>query len=310
MNPFGNSSGFMDLLTTQQSAPTLQPSRYDSDSPSIRLGASEVPFFFSSQCSEGPTEGEFPAARSTPKKRNAWTGPEDTVLISAWLNTSKDPVVSNEQRGDAFWKRIAAYYAASPNVSGLCKREPSHCKQRWAKINDVVCKFSGAHQAASNQMASGMNDDDLIKIAHQIYEQDQKKKFNMEAAWRDLRHDQKWCSLKTSKEIDKSKRRKGESFDVYSSEASQATNVSEPSQPRPPGVKAAKGKGKRAATTSPSVEGSGQSVDRVQTLWEIKQADFALKQQEFALNDKLSNKKLLDTLLARSNPLTDNEEAL
>lgn len=42
----------------------------------------------------------------------------------------------------------------------------------------------------------------------------------------------------------------------------------------------------------------------------IKQADFALKQQEFALNDKLSNKKLLDTLLAKSNPLTDNEEAL
>uniref|UniRef100_A0A0D3DNJ2 Transcription factor CBF/NF-Y/archaeal histone domain-containing protein n=1 Tax=Brassica oleracea var. oleracea TaxID=109376 RepID=A0A0D3DNJ2_BRAOL len=59
-------------------------------------------------------------------------GKEDELMVSdrAWLNTSKDPVVGNEQKAIAFWKRIASYVASSPKLSALQKREPSHCKQR------------------------------------------------------------------------------------------------------------------------------------------------------------------------------------
>ena len=37
-------------------------------------------------------------------QRRTWTPTDDVVLISSWLNTSKDPVVGNEQRSGAFWK--------------------------------------------------------------------------------------------------------------------------------------------------------------------------------------------------------------
>ena len=62
------------------------------------------------------------------KERRKWSPTEDVVLISAWLNTSKDPVVGNEQKVIAFWKRIAAYFGSSPKLADLQKREPSHGK--------------------------------------------------------------------------------------------------------------------------------------------------------------------------------------
>ncbi|WZZ57189.1 hypothetical protein YC2023_057296 [Brassica napus] len=58
------------------------------------------------------------------KEKRAWTPSDAVVLISSWLNTSKDPVVRNEQKSVAFWSRIAAYYAASPKVAGTETREP------------------------------------------------------------------------------------------------------------------------------------------------------------------------------------------
>ena len=104
----------MDLLTNQQ--PNTQPS--------LDQSASNVTVF-------GPwsEDAEFEAHTVEDRKeRRKWTPTEDRVLISAWLNTSKDPLVGNEKKAIAFWKRIAAYFASSPKLAGLPKREPSNCK--------------------------------------------------------------------------------------------------------------------------------------------------------------------------------------
>ncbi|XP_033133985.1 uncharacterized protein LOC117127523 [Brassica rapa] len=84
------------------------------------------------------------------KTRRKWTTADDIVLISAWLNTSKDAVVSNEQKSSTFWSRVAAYYSAS-RQDGEGERGVLHCKQRWHKINDLVCKFCGAYAAATRE---------------------------------------------------------------------------------------------------------------------------------------------------------------
>ena len=103
------------------------------------------------------------------KQRCKWSTAEDLVLISAWLNTSKDPLVGNEQKAGTFWKRITAYYNASPKVVGLAKREQKKCKQRWGKINEGACKFVGCYDAATKQRTSGQSEDDVLKAAHEIF---------------------------------------------------------------------------------------------------------------------------------------------
>ena len=263
-NPFEDSANFVDLLNSQQNV-----------------------VFGSQQPSSGSQAAE---QRPERKERRSWTASEDIVLISAWLNTSKDPVVGNEQKSVAFWTRVAAYFSASPKLAASEKREGSQCKQRWHKVNEAVCKFSGAYEAATREKTSGMNDNDVLKLAHEIFFNNQKKKFGLEHAWNELRNDQKWCELATAKTDTSSKRRKF--ADGSHSGASSKVNENEAAvegTSRPPGVKAAKARGKKPIT-------EGKDVGDLQNMLVRK--------------EKMSTMKLLDRLMAKQEPLDDDEVAL
>ncbi|XP_033143247.1 glutathione S-transferase T3-like [Brassica rapa] len=137
---------------------------------------------------------------SSVKERRKWTVKDDLILIGAWLNTSKDPIVSNEQKVGAFWNRIVEYYNSSPQLVGTAPRELGPCKQRWARINEGVCKFAGCYDMALREQRSGQNENDVMKSALDIFANDQGSKFNFEHAWRELRHDVKWCSTYLEKD--------------------------------------------------------------------------------------------------------------
>ncbi|XP_048623773.1 glutathione S-transferase T3-like [Brassica napus] len=261
--------------------------------------------------SHSPTVEESSSRAQTGEEKNKqrckWTTAEDLVLISSWLNTSKDPVVGNEQKSGTFWKRIATYYNASPKVVGFPKREVSHCKQRWGKINEGVCKFVGSYDAASKQRSSGHNEDDVLKAAHQIFTNDYKLKFSLEHAWRELRNDQKWCGIYGSSQQSSGSKRKrvGEQPSFQSSASMPSVNADDESTASPIGVKAAKAnKGKRSV-------GEGEKiVEGFQQMWELKQKD---TQEQFALEnmkDKVNKTKLLNSLLSRTEPLNEIEVAL
>ncbi|KAF8075485.1 hypothetical protein N665_1090s0001 [Sinapis alba] len=124
---------------------------------------SPEPIWFGSQ---DPDESVLESVvESGVKERRKWSPKEDKILIGAWLNTSKDAVVSNEQKACAFWKRIVDYYNASPHLAGTTPREIGQCKQRWARINEQVSKFVGCYDAALREQRSGQNDDDVMKAA-------------------------------------------------------------------------------------------------------------------------------------------------
>ncbi|KAL0689983.1 hypothetical protein Bca4012_089661 [Brassica carinata] len=145
--------------------------------PSIEVSASDASVFGTGWPDDANEECHIVSDR---KERRKWSPTEDKVLISAWLNTSKDPVVGNEQKAIVFWKRIAAYFGSSPQLAALQKREPSHCKQRWEKINEGVCKFIGCYDAATKQKSSGQSENDVLKMAHEIFFNDYKSKFTLE----------------------------------------------------------------------------------------------------------------------------------
>ncbi|XP_010418985.1 PREDICTED: glutathione S-transferase T3-like [Camelina sativa] len=110
--------------------------------------------------------------------RRRWSAQEDVNLISAWLNTSRDPVVSNEQRIDSFWKRVADYYTANDGASGSNARGAMQCP-RWNKINNQVNKFVGCYAQASTRRKSGESEDDVMTVAYEVYKNDMKKPFTL-----------------------------------------------------------------------------------------------------------------------------------
>ncbi|XP_010463341.1 PREDICTED: glutathione S-transferase T3-like [Camelina sativa] len=273
MNPYRPSSGYLNLLQSQLDTQNLEYS--PSPSPS-----------------EAPSE--LPSSQENHKTRHAWLPSDDIMLVSAWLNTSKNPVTSNEQR------------------QGRPKREASHCKQRWGRINELVCKFVGYYDAATREKSSGQNEDDVMKLAHHIYFTDHGARFTLEHAWRDLRYDQKWCA---STSIKGNGVKRGRVSDpVSEQDAHHPIDVDEP-LPRPPGVKAAKGKSKKALTQPIDVEEDGKAylefqLERVSRMYEIKQKDFELKEKEFAMKKEHIKHVMLENLIAKKDELTESEKAL
>ncbi|XP_024011250.1 glutathione S-transferase T3-like [Eutrema salsugineum] len=157
-NPFGNSQGF-------------QEDYLFSFLPPIDVGSPQVPRF---------SHAEEPTVVAEDRKvtpRRQWTPTEDLVLISAWLNTSKDPIVGNDQKSGAFWSRIKATFNSSPKLKEYPDREGTHCKQRWSRMNNQVCKFVGCYDTAVKEQSSGLNDNNVMKAAHQIFLNDHGFKF-------------------------------------------------------------------------------------------------------------------------------------
>lgn len=283
--PFTNTGKLVDLLCSQQNVSF----GYDSDS--VDLSSSQVP----SQVSDF---GNHEVTQSKPKERRTWSSSDDILLISAWLNTSKDPIVGNEQKSDAFWKRIAAYYSASPKVSGCEKREASGCKNRWQKINDGVSKFCGAYDAATRAKTSGQNEDDVIKHAHDIFRTNTQKKFTLEHCWRELRTDQKWCHMSTAKNTGSAKKRKcGDGSHSASDQVNgDETPVDDEVMHRPPGIKASKARGKKAT-------GEGKELSELKSM-------SAVRGEDFVRRERLGKMKILERLIAKTEPLEDYEEDL
>ncbi|XP_024004169.1 glutathione S-transferase T3-like [Eutrema salsugineum] len=276
--PFSQSSPFLDLLNSQQPLESSQP-----------------PVFCSQGFHGDATLGEDKEKEKETSSRRVWTPTEDVLLISSWLNTSKDPVVANEQRSGTFWRTIADYFNGSQKASESVNREPIACKQRWQKINEAICKFCGAYEAATRQRTSGQNDNDVLKLAHEIYYNDNKKRFTMDHAWKELCSDQKWCEQNSYKFDGGSKRRRVEDG-AQADPAEEADEVQAVS--RPPGVKASKAKGKNAGFVIDE-----KAVSSFNDMWGIKEKELAIK-------ERMSKMSLLDRLIAKNESLIEFEEAM
>ncbi|XP_023644547.1 glutathione S-transferase T3-like [Capsella rubella] len=238
-----------------------------------------------------------PQGQGTPtctRERRQWNSLDDVVLISGWLSTSKDVIVGNDQRSGTFWKRISEYYAASEHVlNGGEPRLPDHCKQRWGRISKEVSHFCGAFASAEAEKASGMNDVDILKNAHHIYKTLHLKKFTLEHCWVELKNEQKWCSLGLMNPTSNTSSKKRKAEVAHPSEGGSVGTVHES---RPPGVKAMKG---RRFKGKEKVSPSGDYPD----LWENKQQDNEAKKV-------LQKMSILDTLIAKTIPLDEDEVKL
>lgn len=273
--PYSQSSGYVGLLHSQHESVLPENSGYES----FYSGSSEIPQFSSQQC-EAPIP---PTDRTVERgKRQKWTPADDEVLISAWLNTSKDCIVGNDQKSGTFWARVGEYFYGAANGE---KRAHLGYKQRWHKINDLVNKFCGSFAAAERKMSSGQNDNDVLKVAHDIYYSDYNTKFTLEHAWCVMRYEQKWLNLNT-KPSGSSKRKPDETGTQAST-----TSVGD-EEARPEGVKAAKAR---------RANGQGKSVADYAQLWELRKEDLAEKKI-------LTKLAILDSLIAKKDQLTEAEE--
>ena len=86
---------------------------------------------------------------------------EDKLIVSAWLNTSKDAITGNEQQGGAFWQRILQYFELHGGNHGECSQ--SSIKSRWSDINTKCSKFVGFHSQIESLRQSGHTEQNNVR---------------------------------------------------------------------------------------------------------------------------------------------------
>ncbi|KAF2604100.1 hypothetical protein F2Q70_00024587 [Brassica cretica] len=146
-----------------------------------------------------------------------------------------------------------------------------------------------AYAAAERQITSGQNENDVLKVAHDIFYSDHNTKFTLEHAWCILRYEQKWISLNSRKTTANGKRKTTDEPEAVSQSSS--IDVGE-HEMRPEGIKAAK---------ASRNNGKGKAFEEYKSMWEMKMGDLAMK-------ERLSKLAILDTLLAKKEPLSESEK--
>ncbi|XP_062075029.1 glutathione S-transferase T3-like [Humulus lupulus] len=119
-----------------------------------------------------------------------WRKEATILLISGWLNTSKDAIVGNDQISTHLWAWIAEYY--NTNQKWEQARTRRQCKDHWNKMNQNVARFNGCYKRVQQAHHSGWSDEKILENAHQLYKyENNNSNFLLVDCWRLLKDEPK-----------------------------------------------------------------------------------------------------------------------
>jgi hypothetical protein len=136
--------------------------------------------FFSNSSQLPVTESPHTSQDTQNESRtNKWEVAEDVALMSAWCMVSEDATRGKNQKKEALWARVKAYYDATraENPGKLGMRNENQMKGRFTRLNQNGQKWIAAYKEAYRRGRSGMSQKDIEREAHIIYEQGGKGKF-------------------------------------------------------------------------------------------------------------------------------------
>jgi hypothetical protein len=85
---------------------------------------------------------------------------EDLMLVSAYLNVSKDPITGRYKKEGTFWEIVWKYF--NKNRKFESDRNWSSLKHRWLAIQKEVNIFQGYYDAIERKDQSGKTSDDKV----------------------------------------------------------------------------------------------------------------------------------------------------
>jgi len=118
--------------------------------------------FLISESEQNVTQQSDHIVHTTKKSQRSknFSPEEDCLLVSAWLNTSKDPITGVDQQTRQFWARVHAYFVEYG--ANLNNRSQISISNRWQEINKEVAKFVGFVTQIENRQQSGTTEESRV----------------------------------------------------------------------------------------------------------------------------------------------------
>ena len=109
---------------------------------------------------EFPSETQLGSIAKKPPRGGKFTVEEDLLIVSAWLNTSMDPIVGSQQKQNVFWDKIYEYF--KKEKTSCTSRNANSLMHRWSTIQLKTNKFCGCLAQIERRNESGLNEQDKV----------------------------------------------------------------------------------------------------------------------------------------------------
>ena len=113
---------------------------------------------------------ESPIVNSQPKQKGRsknFVEEEDKLLVSAYLNISKDPITRRDKKDGKFWERVENYFHANREFES--DRNWSSLRHRWGIIQKEVGIFQSYYNAIERKNESGKTMNDKVNSKFDLF---------------------------------------------------------------------------------------------------------------------------------------------
>ncbi|XP_073020964.1 glutathione S-transferase T3-like [Primulina eburnea] len=119
------------------------------------------------------------------RMRSSWTKVEDEVLARTFVIINDDPIITNDQKADAFWGLVASYYNEN-RPPGSNTKSANVILSHWHNtIQKKVYRFNANYNSVYSSYRSGHSDEDILRFAYEKYQSENNGvAFNFEHVWK------------------------------------------------------------------------------------------------------------------------------
>ncbi|KAD2806194.1 hypothetical protein E3N88_39571 [Mikania micrantha] len=155
--------------------------------------------------------------------RQKWPQSDEVLLAQAMISISENPIIGNNQTGDAYWNKIETYYNDAPP---MVSRDAHNLRSYWHMFKSKVNRFNDLYLQVKSRYRSGWSDDQYLVEARLLYINDPSNKtsapFTYEHVWNVVKDHGKYNSATKVHGFQAPKRSKTNSSGGYASSASDA----------------------------------------------------------------------------------------
>ncbi|XP_041995614.1 uncharacterized protein LOC121745707 [Salvia splendens] len=108
--------------------------------------------------------------------RHPYTQAETMTLFDAWIGTSNDPILGNQQTRKYFWDKVTNVYNAK-KPTGAFSRNMKMLRAHFERADRDVKIFCGIYKREAEQYQSGASGSDMLRAALHVFKSDTGKDF-------------------------------------------------------------------------------------------------------------------------------------
>ncbi|KAD5508473.1 hypothetical protein E3N88_16176 [Mikania micrantha] len=105
--------------------------------------------------------------------RQKWPQSDEVLLTQAMISIYENPIIGNNQIGDAYWNKIETYYNDAPP---MVSRDAHNLRSHWHVFKSKVNRFNDLYLQVKSRYRSGWSDDQYLVEARLLYINDPSNK--------------------------------------------------------------------------------------------------------------------------------------